>query len=34
LDGAIGEVLVYQVALAAAERSQVDRYLLTKWGLR
>ena len=34
LNGAIGEVLVYRRAIAEADQSLTERYLLTKWGLR
>ena len=33
LDGFIGEFVWYDHALSEAERAQVERYLMTKWGL-
>lgn len=33
LDGAIGEILIYQRALSAAERQRVERALGKKWGI-
>lgn len=33
LDGWIGEIIVYQRAIVAAERRRVERYLGAKWGI-